>query len=104
MKPWSASIGATNAASEKPVISVTTVAADRLRRREPYIEELRGCCRRSVFEEEVEDGVGEKAEDQIIEPEDRQPAPGERLGARRGEGGRQRLRRADHHGQQQRQG
>ena len=37
--------------------------------------------RRSVLEEEVEDGVREQPEHQIIEPDDRQPASGQRVRA-----------------------
>ena len=81
------------------MIRVTTVAMDSVRRRLPDIG-----SGGSVLEQEVEDGVGEKPEDQIIErrgsPASVRAAP---AAPRSGEGGRQQLGRPDDHRQQQRQ-
>ena len=56
-------------------MSVTAVRRDRARKRVPYSEGG------SVLDEVVEHRVGEQPEDQIIEAEDGQPAPWDRLGA-----------------------
>ena len=64
--------------ARSPPVSVTAVASDRARRRFPYSK-----VAIQSSSEEVEHRVGEQPEHQIIERQDRQPAPRERLGAAR---------------------